>query len=514
MRCFLVIIWSIGWTLVSAQVNHIGRYETEYDWTTEDFIPIPNGPKGVLVVRAERSLDGNDFTTKFTHLNSDFEVTWQDSIQVSKTLFLKGYDFNGTQNYLLFQDRTESRILKIVRIDPYNGLVTEFEPRRLTEIDITTFDVIQNSAIVGGFISNRPAAFVYNMDNEKLVTLNNVYQNKSELLEVKINADSLTFNIAASILDEKKDRTVQINTYDFAGNPVRDYELITETDHQLMTASTSSIFNVEQVVVGLYSINSGTSPSGLYVNHVSRTGAQTMKYLPFGAFNTFFDHEGEKRGKRLKSKSLSAQKKNKVHRYRTDALFRKMEERDDMLMLHGEFYKVWGGANNGNAAMSHYEMMAERRFNNAESQESYNEYEFSHAWTLALDRSGNLLWDFNSKIDESIEGTLRPFGAFAYDEGELYYASYDKQELLVDHVNKPLPIDSLFNRELTLLNDDELIFEDDVFKGLIQWYGNKYLVYGIQHVRPKDRSISRRRVFFLNALAVGPDFRAQRLEDD
>lgn len=510
MKIFYSIVCCFSVLLATAQVEHIGRYETEYDWNTEDFIPVPNAGKGVLIIRAERSLDGNDFTTRFTHLNNEFEETWSKSLEVSKSLFIKGYDFNGDQTYVLFQDRTESRILKIVRVDPYNDSITEFEPRRLTEMEVTNFDVIQNSAVIAGYISNRPAAFVYNMDNEKLVTLNNVYQNKSELLEVKINADSLTFNIAVAVQDEKKDRTVQINTYDFEGNPIRDYELITPNNYQLMTASTSSIFAVEQLTVGLYNLNLGTSPSGVYVNHVNRKGQQTMNFLPFGEFNTFFAHEGEKRAAKLKRKSLSAHKKGKAYRYRTAVLFRSMLEEEDKIVLQGEFFKVWGGNSQNTGFSSGYDYAGRDRFNERDpmrgiQRESSNEYQFTHAWALAIDKSGNVLWDYNAPIGESIEGLLRPYGDFTYNEGNLFYAHYYDQELLVDHMNKKVVKDTTFSTSLTLLNEDELLFEDEVFRGLVKWHENKYLVYGIQHVRPKDKSVDRRRVFYINGISIGPN---------
>ena len=514
MKILLTILASFYAVLSVAQVTHIGRYETEYDWNTEDFIAVPNGDRGLLIIRAERSLDGNDFTTQFTHLNNEFEETWTKSLEVSKTLFIKGYDFNGTQNFVLFQDRTESRILKIVRVDPYNDSITEFEPRRLTEMEVTNFDVIQNSAVIAGYISNRPAAFVYNMDTEKLVTLNNVYQNKSELLEVKINSDSLTFNIAVSVQDAKKDRTVQINTYDFAGNSIRDYELIVPNNHQLMTASTSSIFAVEQLTVGLYNLNLGTSPSGVYVNHVDRKGQQTMNFVPFGQFDTFFDHEGEKRAAKLKRKSLTAHKKGKIYRYRTAVLFRNMLEEPNKIILQGEFFKVWGGNSQRTDQFTSFDYSGRDRFNDRDpmrgiQRDSYNEYQFTHAWVLEIDKSGQVLADYNTPIEESIEGILRPYGDFAYDEGNLFYANYYSQELLVDHMNKKIKADTTFSTELTLLNDDELLFEDDDFRGLIKWHQNKYLVYGIHHVRPEDKSVDRRRVFYINGIAVGPNFGAK-----
>lgn len=526
MKKLLTIILCFTCYGLLAQVTHIGRYETEYDWGTDEFMVVPNNDKGLLVIRAERSATGKEFTTWFTHLNNEFEVEWQDSISVSKTLFIKGYDFNGAKNYVLFQDRTENRDLKIVRIDPYNGTMTEFEPRRLTEIEVTDFEIIQNSAIIAGYIDKRPAAFVYDMDNQKLKTLNNVYQNKSELLEIKINEDSVTFNVIASVEDQKKDRTIQVNTYDYEGNPVRDYELVTREDHQLMSAISSSIYNVEQVVVGLYNYKAGTSPSGFYVNHVDRTGQQTMRYMPFGQFSTFFEHEGDRRGPKLKEKSLEWHKRDKAFRYKTDAIFRKIIEEDGELVILAEFFKPWATTNydlqqmrsrsnplyyaNGGRLMPNSNWVGDPNSTSAQQQ---REYEFTHAFAFALDRSGNLKWDHNYEIDENVDGLLTSYGEFIYHQKNAYFAHYFDEELIVEHLNKKDEEKEPELAELKLLNsDDELRYEDDSFGGIIRWHDNKYLIYGVHHVRPADKSAPLRKVFFVNGIAIGPDFVAKTLD--
>lgn len=518
----LLLISSCLW----AQVEHVGRFETAYDWGTDDFVVIPNEDKGLLVVRVERTSRGKDYTTHFTHLDNDLNVEWTGSIEVSKKLSIKGYGFNGARNVILFQDRAEKRDLKLVKVDPYNNMITEFDPRRLTEIEVTDFAVLQNSAVIGGYVDGRPAAFVYDMDNDNLKTLNNVYQSKSELLEVKINQDSVTFNVIASVLNERKDRTIQVNTYDYAGNPVRDYKLASEDGFQLLTAISSSIYNVEQVVVGLYGIKVGTSPSGFYVNHVDRTGQQTMRYMPFGQFRTFFEHEGEKRGVKLKEKSLQAAKNDKVFRFKTEGIFRKMIEEDGELVVLAEFYKPWATTNydmlslrnrtnpfyyaNGSNFSPNNNWATDQTNSNAEEQ---RDYEFTHAFAFALDRSGNLRWDHNYEIDDTVNGLLSSYGEFIYHEKNAYFAHYYDEELIIEHLNNEAEDKHVGVAELQMLNEiDELKYEDDSFNGILHWHDNKYLIYGIHHVRPSDKSESLRKVFFVNGVSIGPNFVAQELD--
>ena len=523
LKLILLLLYAIQ---ASAQVSHVGRYEVDYDWGTDDFMVIPNDNKGMLVVHTKRKASGKEYFASFTHFDTNFKSEWSGGINVSKRLFIKAHGYKGAKNFLLLQDRSENRDLKIIRIDPYNDEIVEFEPRRLTEIEITHFEIINNSAVIGGYVDNRPAAFVYDMDNEKLRTLNNVYQNKSELFEIKINEDGLTFNVIASIFDEKKDQTIQINTYDYQGNPVRDYKVDTERDYQLLTATSSSIFNIEQVITGLYSIKVGTSQSGFYVNHVDRRGTQSMRYIPFGQFSSFFEHEGEKRERKLKERSVQAAKDNKIFRYKSEGIFRKMIEENGELVVFAEFYKpcpttsydlntlrnrtnpfFYGGRSS---------FLPNSSANNSDSFQSRDprEFEFTHAFSFALDRSGNLRWDHNYEIDETKEGLLSSYGEFIYHNNIAYYAHYYDKQLVVEHLNKQ---DNDKEADISLLSlleeDDELKYENDNFGGILAWYDNRYLVYGIHHIRSNEDNASLRKVFFVNGLAIEPNFAPKQTED-
>lgn len=521
---FVLLVFSI---CAIAQVDHIGRFEADYNWGTDDFLVIPNDDRGLLIVNAERIPSGKTYPIHFNLLNNKFESVWKGSMDISKKLGIKGFGYGNGYNFLLLQEASQNSDLKIVKIDPNEGFIKEFSPKRLTEIEITEFEIIQNSVVIGGYIENRPAVFVYDTENESLKTLNNVYQNKSELLEIKVNEDSVTFNVVVSVLNERKDKTIQVNTYDFEGSPVRDYRLGSEVDYQLLTAMSSSIFNVEQVIVGLYSIKVGTSPSGIYVNHVDRTGQQSMRYMPFGEFNSFFNHEGERRSEKLKQKSLEASRSDKNFRYKTEGVFRKMIEEDNQLVMLVEFFKPLSSSEfdfhaRRNRLNPFYYANGANNFPNSNwvsSTSNMNaletrEYDFTHAFAFAIDKSGNLKWDYHYEIDDQVNGLLTSYGEFIYHEQNVFFSFYDDKELIVDHMNNVDEEKEQDVSELTLLNEvDELKFENESQKGILRWHDNKYLIFGIHHIRSTERGAPLRKVFFVNGVSVGPNFVKKEIED-
>jgi len=514
--CFLFCVFST----LQAQVGHIARFESPHEWNNQDHIVIPNEGKGVLLVQPMTPGTTKNVNIHYRYLDANLEEQWTGFFELSKRLSLKGYHYVDNVSYLLFQDRSNQRFVKVVTIDSKKRDVESYETKQIVDLDVQEFEVIKKTALIGGYIEGRPAVFAYDLASGNVRTLPNVYQNNSDLLEVRVNSDSLTFNVIASEENEKKDRTILVNTYDYLGNAIRDYQLETEEGHQLLSGVSSSIIDKSQVVVGLYSLKTGTYPSGIYVNRVDRKGKQTMKYYYFGEFDTFLDHTGKKKAAKLKQKAINAKKANKEWRYKTDALFREIIESDGKLIVNGEFFKPWT-VNTDLYLRSRSQFSRFADFNDpglgtfqgaTRNREDFyrnrfdSDFSFTHAFTLVLDEVGEILWDNSFEIEENADGALEDFGAFQWYNDEGFYAYYHDKELFVKHLNDKENVEGNVS-DLTLVNgDDKLKFERDLYRGISRWQGNKYLIYGLQHVRSDETSPNIRKVFFINAITVGPNF--------
>lgn len=497
---------------MSAQIQHLGRYEIEHDWDNLDYVVVSNDEKGVLIVQPQVKYNSKEYSIVFHQLDQDLNFKWADSLSVDRQLGLRGYHHIGNKTYLLFQNEQLNRLIKIVSINLEKQELIEFEPKSIVELDIQEFEVIQNHAIIGGYIENRPAVFAYDLENDKVKTLSNVFQNNSELLEVRVNADSVTFNVLSTKQNAEKDRTVMVNTYDFAGNSIRGYELINEKDHQLLSAVSSSVLNKEQVVVGLFCIKTGTFPTGIFVNHVSRTGQQTMKYYNFGEFETFLDHNGERKAQKLKEKALEAKKYQKDWRYKIDVLFSEMEETKDELIVFGEFFKPWNMSTQNymryRQPLRTFDPVNYAFFNQNDlwntssfrSNGTPRDFDFTHAFVFSLDLKGNLLWDKSMDIDETINAPLRTFGAFQQSNGEAFFAFYHDEEIVASHLNGESS-ERLVEPISLMDSEEKLRYERDEFQGIIGWFSNRFLIYGVQNVK-SSYGTGVRKVFFLNSVAI------------
>ena len=518
MKITITIILFLISFLLSAQVDHLARFEIEHNTDAQDYIIVSNDRYGLLLVTPRYQGTTKEYPIELQFLDSNLKRTWNEKISVEKRFILRGYHYVDKISYLLFQNRTNNNSTKIIRVDPQNQEVKQFEPMNIVDLTITEFEMIKSTAILGGYYQERPVVFAYDLEINKIRTLSNVYQKNSELLEVKVNADSVTFNVIASKQTENKDRTFIVSTYDFGGNAIRDYELEIPEDYQLLTGVSSSIRNKEQVIVGLYCVDIGNYPSGLFVNHVDRTGVQNMKFYNFGQFDSFLNHTG-KRADKLKGKALAAAESNKVWRFKTDGLFKELLEEDHKLVFVGEFYRPWSLStlnyqrfknenriSNNNTFMTNPMLNPALRTNPRHMNFTNgveNEINYTHAFALGLDYKGNILWDGSMEIDETIEGDLHFLGDFLQVNGETFYAYYYDELLVASHLCDREDSNPYANAIQLLNESDELRHERDVHRGIVRWYNNKFLIHGIQHVRD-DYAL--RKVFFINAVSMKKDF--------
>lgn len=498
-----------------AQMEHVARFEIEHDWDNVDYVVISNQEDGVLLIQPQYGGSSSNYPIVFNHLDNDLNYQWADTLTVNRRMQLRGFHHIKDKTILLFQNIQQNRLIKIVSVNLKKKELLEFDPMNIVDLQIQEFEAIQDHVIIGGYIEERPAVFAYDLTNNKVRTLSNVFQNNSELIEVKVNSDSLTFNVLSSVETAQKDRTIAVKTYDYAGNPIRSYQIETEDDHQLLNGVSSSIYDKEQTVVGLYCVKAGTFPSGLYVNHIDRTGVQTTKYIGFGEFDSFLDHNGERRAEKLKEKAMEAKLSSKVWRYKIDAVLPEMIEQDGKLYITGEFYKptqmstqnymrVRQGIGDFGRQPDIYRDRNDAWMTSGPiNQFQRYEINYTHAFAMELDLKGELLWDSSMDIDENQTRPANSFGAFLKSGEHMLYAFYFEKEL-VSRLLGAKPSERFVDEIKLKSESDKLRFENEDFQGILAWYGNKFLVYGVQNIKGEDRAETRK-VFFINAVALSED---------
>ena len=497
---------------VFSQIEQSDHFEIDFKWKDENYVVISNEEQGVTLIQTDISALSKEYPVMIKHLNKELELVWSDTFKIERKFSFRGYHYLKNSTYLLFQNSQLLNKVRLFQLDHGKQEIKDFEVTEIVDLEVQEFEVIQNTAIVGGYYEERPVVFAYDMEKEALKTLAGVYQNDSELLEVKVNKDSVTFNVLASKLDEKKDRTIIVNTYDYEGNLVRDYTLNTSIDYDLIGAVSSSINDISQVIVGHYGYKSSSIPSGIFVNYVNRTGEQTMTYHNYGLLPSFFDFMGDKRANKLRSKASAYQDNQKEYRFRTQPVMREMVEEGDYLVLFEEHFKPVKEPDS-------YTDLQRRNFNRINYYNRYNyltpypgaltsnpfyippnDFDFTHAYTLVLDQQGKIQWDGYMEIDDELEGSLDEFGKFQWAGDHAVYMLYHEEKLRAKWLDAQKEAQEITD-EITPPNENEEIrSEQKGSSGILKWYDQYFLVYGVHQVKPVDEKS--RKVFFLNKVSL------------
>ena len=511
-------------THVQAQVNYLGRYESQNDFVYFDYLVIPNGQMGVSIVKSVAPRLGKEFSIQFIHLDNNLTEQWNTYIKVPEGFNLKEHQFLDDTVYLLFQSRDYNRSIKVIAINIADRKAVESERLKIIGLDLAAFEVVQKTMIIGGYINDRPTAFIYDLQHEKVQILPNLYRNNSELLDIHTDPESSTFSVVVSRIDQKRDRTIVVNRYDHTGVPLGNHELKTKVHYQLLSAVSSSFKNGYQIVTGLFSVKKGTYPSGIYIGRIDRVGGQTMKYVRFEEFDTFIDFLGEKRSQRIRDKTINVRQNGRIRRYETDALLRSIREENGQLIITGEFFEPWSKNTNTYQRerdrlhprsyyydLERYIWAIDQTHNLGYNSFLYKRW-FTHAFSFAMDSNGELLWDASFDINKFAGGPLSRFGEFLWHGNTPYYLLHRNKNLvfknLRDNERKnglAVPLDELYS-------DGDIQYGKDHAQHILKWSGNKFLIYGIEYTYPPDDPSKLKAVFFINAVSIGPDLNALKLD--
>lgn len=500
------------------QIEHINRFEIEYDWRYENHEVVSNDDRGLTLIQTNRETLGRTYQVKFTHLDKKLEEVWVDSTLMSSKMHLMGYHYLKDRMFVMFQDFPVKKRIEILSLDYKTKTITRHNSNQEVELTLTEFEMIGSTALLGGYLDLRPVVYAFDLKNDRVKALRGIYKNNSKLFEVKVNKDSVTFNVLVGEQNNVKDQTVVVNTYDYEGNQIRDYSLITKTDYSLLDGVSSSINDITQVVVGNYGYKSETLPSGIYINYVNRVGEQVINYFNYSESDSFLNYLKDSREEKVKAKAMEIKANGKEQRYKLLSLTRALKEVDGKLIFTAEYFKP-GGSNR--IASSGINGTRQGNFTSNNERDAFgnfvqtpiNDFDFTHGYTLVLDEQGKKLWDDSFDIDFTLENSLDEHGRFQWvaDKEHIVYVHYDDKEVIGKILNDE-PDNEVQKAKISIQDGHEKRDELQSTVRITGWYDDLFLVQGIHNVRLKDKSEASKKVFFINAIRINSDGTPKKMD--
>lgn len=479
------------------QVEQSNRFEVEIHAFDKPYDVINGGVDGILLVRQtdERNRKG-DPRFELLSLDTALKTNWEKEMYINRFWEYRGYDYSDGNYFLLFKyHRRNSRDLKILKLNLINGDTVHYTIRNLIPIELTEFEMTQNAALLGGYFNYNPLVIYFNLSTLKSKVLPGIYQNRTELIQIKVDDDKNSFVVIVSEKTFDKRNTLAIKTYDSSGELIGNEKLEPEEDKGLIYGRAAEFDFDISLLAGTYSTKRGTFSRGLFVATVNTNGEQKINYYNFADLENFFNYMKAKRRKRIANRIERKRINGKKIKFNYRLLVHDIIESEGQYIMIGEaFYPKYNTSSSFASSNSVYQ-----------GQSNYGSYfagyRYTHAVVIGFDKKGNVLWDNSFEIEDVLSYNLDQFvHADIKDDHIVLLYMYDN-EIRTKIIKRK---EVLEGKSFDAI---KLTFEDDVLRdtyseisGLEPWYDDTFYAYGTQQIKNlKDTGVKlNRHVFYIN----------------
>ncbi|MDF2157393.1 hypothetical protein [Algoriphagus sp. CAU 1675] len=530
MRRVGILLVFLFWGIASqAQVKYVARFEVETDFFDPVFETV-NTANGLVSFRTlQKKVLGSDRT--FQYFISDENLNSKGIIELParEGYDMVGYDTYGKFLYILFQRGYSLNAEKyVLQIDLETGQGFEYLVNNVLEMELVEFFVQEDRVIFLGNSEGRPAIQVYNLTDKRLNTIQGIYGNNTQILQIQKMPDVLAFEVVLSRKGKYKDVEISINTYDLDGNLLRSIQVeeFGESGQEIMDALLVPKKNYGQMMVGAFGLERRDSYQGMYLMDINEFGEYGTKFYTLEDFPNFYNYMTEKSKIRKDKEVLKEIDKNKIPSIRNVYSIRMARQMDDGYYFYLDHYDVInprGSYRNPYSASSigTLDRLSRMRYGLPSTDPFYSnrypvggsyqvqtEYNYISAHFVKLGSEGQVLWDNAATYDDLSTVYPMGFGEVAIIGDELYHAYVKDKSILLAYFKNGEKIFDNLDFEIDLINENERIADtNSETLQLVHWYDRYYILSGTQRVRYQDESGAgkSREVFFLTKVLVAGD---------
>ncbi len=486
----------------SSYITQPNRIEFNIQDSELDFTIIGGEEDGLLVLVETYERVGNGYKWIIHLVDTTLEVRWTRLLTVPFESSFAGYDYHKGTFYLLFNNSKYQTVdLTAYSLNVESTLVEKIDISTVFPIQLTEFEVLGNSILLGGYVNTKPVMLTYDMSEGVPRVLPGFYGNNIDILKLITDDESQVFTVITSERMRNKKNAVRARTYTSNGILIQD-NLTNPEDKNLIDGASTNFFGGFQYMAGTYSKKSSTYSKGLYLSKFSNGRQQFIKYYSYSELDNFFGYMREKRELRIKERIKRKAEKGKKPNFSYQLVIHDMIQREDAYILIAEAYYT---RYSSYSSTSPY-------FGGYGSFGGYNSgflgYKYTHAIVVAFDRAGNIIWDNSFEIDDVSTYTLSEFVTVDTYKDQVVLMYLDENEIRSKVIkgNEIVEGKTINPVRLSYAND-ELKSKDPDVEGLVEWYGNTLFAYGEQRIYNgiKASGETNRRIFYINKIEYNLD---------
>jgi hypothetical protein len=488
---------------VTAQVEQPSRFEVELKWNDEFFDIISAEENGLLLVRKNPELiQKSDIAWHVIVLDTALSEKWQKDIFLHINYDLKGYDYYKNKVFLLYtMEESYKSDHVILEVDMITGLYQKYDVKRSFNIELTEFEILNNSAIFGGYYNGKPAILLYFFKEGKTLALPGFYEERSRLVDVHVNDDQEILTVLTTIKTINKNYSIAVRRFLQDGSMIENTVIQPVENTSLLDARYVTIDNDIDIIAGTYANKNYRYSRGIFLAHINENEEQTLKYYNYGELKNFFSYMKAKREKRVKERIKRKKIQGKKLRFNYRLLVHDILKHNENYILVGEaYFPKYNNYGYYGGYMGYYSY-SPSRYNRINSY--FAGYKYTHAIVIGFGNQGELLWDNSFEINDVISFDLKQFVEVDAREDEIVllynYENVIRSKLIK---NEEVLEGKAFNDINLKFQDDEIEKNNSEFGGLELWYENRFYAYGVQNIKNlKDSGVKlSRKVFFINKI--------------
>ncbi len=510
---FLTLTLLSQWSF--AQIGVVQRTELEINKKIGDNYKVLSlNESGILVfIESEESLKGGKKEFIIAKYDSTLQQSWVRSFVMDYDSRLGLHDQDG--DYLYFMVVKEDKEYDILKIHLPSGLIVAVKYEKIVEMDITHFVALESILLFGGMVDSRPVVVHYDYVNGKPKVLPAINTLKATLNRLEVCKEDRSIFVLLTPLSNKKKESFFYNIFDMDGTLLTNTIVPYEKDYILYSFQPYLVSRNEQYLFGMYSLLAKDKAQGIYVTHIVNNEQDFIRFYDFSYFKNFFNYLGKRKDKTL-SKIKGEREEGNIYKHDYSFLVRELKFIDEKIVFIADSYSpiYREGMNsfmNTNMMMMRGMNMSYRNLMNVNdymrvpTNRGPVGYRYKHGIVCAFDKKGKMLWDnsLEYKDLESMSG-LSPQLQVSTGTDSLTLLNFQDKKIYYKRTDKSLAVEAIREVEIPDKEEADKKLDDREDEAVMQWYGDYFLMYGIQKMKGVGGASNSRRVFYLSKLAYIP----------
>lgn len=536
-RLLILLILVFSGYALHAQVKFISRFEVQgqpYDPTFE-MMRIPDG----LV--SFRTFQARNFSSQkvFQFFVSDLDLNSKGLIELNMRpgFEMVGYDTEGNDLYVLmakgYANNADKYILQI-NLETNQGF--EFPAENLLEIELVEFLVQNRKAVFMGNSEGRPALQIFDLDNKSIHTVQGVYGNNTQVLQMRKMPELEALEVVISRRGQYKSRETSIVTFDMLGNLIREIKVdqFGEQGQEILEGLLLADQNYQQVMIGSFGLDGKSAYQGMYIMEINEFGEYEFKLYTLEDFPNFFNYLPEKQKVKRDAEVEKELEKSKIPLIRNTFSIRDVRETQDAYYMYFDQINIVssrGGRLGGWSPTNTYRYDRINRMGYApyymdpfvspnmpvQSFTVSNEYQYESAHFMKVSKAGDVIWDNSASYGNFTTSYPEPFGEIAVVGDDVYHLYAENDIIKASFFRNGEKIFEQMSFDLELTNEDDRIRSTDFETlRLVHWYDRYFILTGQQSIRFMNSRNQEevRDVFFMSKILVDGDlYQPEEVQD-